>query len=326
MKLGLFTDSLQQPFEEALDWLVQHGFEAVEIGTGNYSPARHCDMEKLLESETARAEFKQAIASRGMILSALNCSGRLLDPNTEQRTQAEDVFFRTITLASKLEIDTVVTLSGGPGEPGGSTYPNWIAHYWPRENVELVRWQWDEVVTPFWTKAGQFAAERGVKIAVEMHPGQSVYNTRTLMKLREIAGENVGANFDPSHLFFQGMDPIRVIRALGEDVIFHVHAKDTRIDPDEMAINGGFDTRGETNVAERAWAYRTVGFGHDAAWWRDFVSALRAVGYNGVLSVEHEDLMMGTEEGIIKSAQFLNPILLRTLPEGTLHWVVSSND
>ena len=326
MKLGIFTDSLQQPFEEALDWLKEHGFEAVELGTGNYSPARHCDLAKLLESETARSELLEAVTRRGMIVSALNCSGKILDPDTTEREKSQVVFYRTVELAEKLGIGTVVTLSGGPGEPGGSKYPNWVAHYWPRESAELVRWQWDEVVTPFWRKAAQFAADRGVKIAIEAHPGQSVYNTRPLLHLRAVAGANVGARFDPRHLFFLGMVPIRVIRALGENCIFLVHAKDTRLDPDEMAINGGFDTRPETSVSERAWAYRTVGYGHDEAWWRDFVSALRGVGYDGVLSVEHEDLMMGSPEGIIKSAQFLNPILLRTLPEGTLHWVVSPDD
>lgn len=324
MKLGLFTDSLQLSFTELLDWLVDHGFESLELGTGNYSPARHCDITTLLSDEASRRAFKSAIKSRGLQLSALNCSGKLLDPQTALREKSEGVFFNTIELAAALGIDTVVTLAGCPGESDGSAYPNWVAHYWPRESVSLHRWQWEEVVTPFWKKAARFAAERSVKIAIEMHPAQVVYNTRTLLRLREIAGPNVGANFDPSHLFFQGMDPIRVIRALGPDVIYHVHAKDARLDPYEMAINGGFDLRPETLVSQRAWAYRTVGFGHNESWWRDFVSALRGVGYDGTLSIEHEDLLMGAQEGIIKSAEFLKPILLRTLPEGDLHWVRSS--
>ena len=324
MKLGLFTDSLQASFTEALDWLVDNGFEALELGTGNYSPARHCDMQTLLNDETARKTFKNAIESRGLTLSALNCSGRLLDPQPDLRKKSEAVFFSTVELANQLGVDTVVTLAGCPGESEHGAYPNWIAHYWPRESIALHRWQWETVVAPFWTKAAQFAADHGVNIAIEMHPAQVVYNTRSLLRLREIAGPNLGANFDPSHLFFQGMDPIRVIRALGKNTIFHVHAKDARLDPDEMALNGGFDLRDETYVSERAWAYRTVGFGHGEAWWRDFVSALRAVGYDGVLSIEHEDLLMGAREGIIKSAEFLTPILLRTLPEGDLHWVASS--
>jgi sugar phosphate isomerase/epimerase len=321
MKLGLFTDSLPYSFNDALDWVVANGFEAVELGTGNYSPARHCDMQKLLDDESARTEFKRSIESRGLTLSALNCSGRLLDPQPDHRQKAEEVFYRTIELAGKLDVDTVVTLAGCPGEPGGSSYPNWIAHHWPRETGELYRRQWEELVTPFWMKAARFAADHGVRIAIEMHPAQIVYNTHTLLRLREIVGPNLGANFDPSHLFFQGMDPIRVICALGENIIFHVHAKDTRLNPDEIAINGGLDPRPEIPIAKRPWAYRTVGFGHGESWWRDFVSALRAVGYDGVLSVEHEDLLMGAPEGIIKSAEFLKPILLRTLPEGAAHWV-----
>ncbi len=325
MKLGLFTDSLQVPFAQALDWVIENGFDAVELGTGNYSPARHCELETLLKDENARAKFKDALASRGLMLSALNCSGRILDPQMDQREKAQAVFFQTIELARKLDVNTVVSLAGCPGEPGGSTYPNWIAHYWPCELSELYRWQWDEEVSPFWTKAAQFAADHGVRIAIEMHPAQVAYNTSTLLRLREIAGPNLGANFDPSHLFFQGMDPIRVIRALGPNVIFHVHAKDARMDPDEMAINGGFDSRGEKQITERAWAYRTVGFGHTEAWWRDFVCALRAVGYDGVLSIEHEDLMMSATEGIIKSVEFLKPILLRTKPEEDLPWVVTDS-
>jgi len=177
------------------------------------------------------------------------------------------------------------------------------------------RWQWDEVITPFWTAAGQKAADLGVRVAIEMHPGQAVYNTATLLRLRQIAGPALGANLDPSHLFYQGMDPHLVVRALGPGFVFHVHAKDTVLDPYETARTGGIDMRPMGLVTERPWAYRTVGFGHDALWWRGFVSALRAEGFDGVLSIEHEDPMMGGREGIQKSIEFLAPIVLRTTAE-----------
>ncbi len=320
MKIGLVMDSLQAPFAESLDWVAEQGIDAVEIGTGGFSPARFCDLNMLLNDGKARDEFKAAIEERGLTLSALNCNSNPLDPDPERGPEAQDVYFKTVELAARIGIDTIVTMSGCPGSPDGGTYPNWVSHFWQPEFREIARWQWDEVLTPFWEKAGQFAADRGIKVAIEMHPGQCVYNTSTLLRLQQIVGPQLGANLDPSHLFYQGMDPHLVIRSLGENSIFHVHAKDARIDPYETALNGVIDLRDETQMSERSWFYRTLGFGHGERWWRDFVSALRAVGYDGVLSIEHEDLMMSTAEGVTKSVEFLKPIIMRTQAEGTVHW------
>lgn len=319
MKIGLFTDVLHDlSFAEALDWAAGQGIEAVEIGTGNFSSAPHCDVDRLLDDADARASFKDAIESRGLTLSALNCNGNLLDPHPARGKTSQGTFFKTVEAANRLGLDTIVTMSGCPGEPTGGEYPNWVTCSWQREFAELGEEQWAEVIEPFWKKAGRFAADRGVKIAIEMHPGQSVYNTRSLLRLRDVAGPGIGANLDPSHLFWQGMDPLVVVRALGRNGVFHVHAKDTRIDPQEMALNGGLDTRPTSMVGERSWAFRTVGYGHGAAWWRDFVSTLRLMGYDGVLSIEHEDRLMGSREGIVKSVEFLRPIVLKTTAE---EWV-----
>jgi sugar phosphate isomerase/epimerase len=130
--------------------------------------------------------------------------------------------------------------------------------------------------------------------------------------LRDLVGPHLGANLDPSHLFWQGMDPLVVIRALGAGGVYHVHAKDTRIDPQEMALNGGLETR---PAGQRSWAFRTVGYGHGEAWWRDFVSVLRSAGYDGVLSIEHEDKLIGSREGVVKSVEFLRPLILQTPAE-----------
>ena len=316
MKIGLYTDSLQDlSFEAALDWAVEQGLDALEIGTGNFSPARHCNLDELAASADARARFKAAFEERDLILSALNCNGNLLDPHPERGKTSQDVFFKTVEVASQLGLDTVVTMSGCPGDFGNGVYPNWVTGNWQPEFYELYERQWEEVITPFWKEAGQFAGDHGIKIAIEMHPGQSVYNTRTLLRLREIAGPSVGANFDPSHLFYQGMDPFMVIRTLGEGVIFHAHAKDTRLDPYKMAINGGLDPYPMTEVDKRTWVYRTLGYGHDEKWWRDFVSELRSIGYDGVLSIEHEDRLMNSREGIAKSIQFLKGIVWDTPAE-----------
>lgn len=316
MKVGLFTDSLgKMSFGEALDWVAAEGIEAVEIGTGNFSSAPHCDLDGLLDDADERARFLAAIESRGLVLSALNCNGNLLDPEPKRREQAQAVFYKTVQVASKLGLDTIVTMSGCPGDLDGGKYPNWVTCTWQREFVELVERQWDEVIEPFWQEAGQFVVDHGVKVAIEMHPGQSAYNTRTLLRLREAAGghEVLGANLDPSHLFFQNMDPSVVVRALGENGIFHVHAKDTRINAQEMALNGSLDTRPMGRPGERSWEYVTLGYGHGQGFWRSFVAALRMEGFDGVLSVEHEDPLMSWQEGIRKSVSFLQPVVLRSV-------------
>jgi sugar phosphate isomerase/epimerase len=206
-------------------------------------------------------------------------------------------------------------MSGCPGDPDGGTYPNWV----PYPNTPLVEWQWENAVEPFWAEAGKFAADHGVKIAIELAATQVAYNTNTLRRLRQVAGPALGVNFDPSHLFYQGMDPLAVVRALGGELIFHAHAKDTRLQPHVMALNSGFDPRPMGQIAARPWAFRTVGYGHGAEWWADFISTLRMAGYDGTLSLEHEDRLIGVREGIVKGAEFLKPLLLRTEPEAGPH-------
>lgn len=316
MRIGLFTDSLDDlTFEQALDWVVSHGGEAVEIGTGNFSAAPHCELSALIQSQETRRRFLKAISQRGLVLSALNCNGNLLDPHQARGQLAKKVFHDTLEAANLLEIDTVVTMSGCPGDLAGGDYPNWVTCAWQPQYAELVERQWEEVLTPFWISASERASELGVRVAIEMHPGQAVYNTRTLKRLSSIAGPKVvGANLDPSHLFFQGMDPLVVVRALGEGAVFHVHAKDTRINPQELALNGSLDTRPMTQPGVRSWEYVTLGFGHGELFWRNFLSTLRVMGYDGVLSIEHEDLLMSPREGIEKSIAFLQRLTPRTNP------------
>ena len=322
MKIGLFTDGLPDlDFPTALDWVVEHDIEAVEFSTGGFSNTPHCNTQEMLSSQDARSAFMEAISSRGLTLSALNCNANLLDPHPERRKLMQDGLRDTIELANLLGLDTVVTMSGCPGGPDGGTYPNWVTHPWQPEFSDLLKWQWEEEITPYWKELGAHAKDKGVKIAIEMHPGQAVYNTRTLLQLRDIVGPHLGANLDPSHLFYQGMDPHLVIRRLGKDFVFHVHAKDTRVDPYETALTGGLDMRPMENVNERSWAYRTLGFGHEEIWWRDFVTALREVGYDGSLSIEHEDTVMSAKEGIEKSVEFLKPLVLRTQPEEHPPWM-----
>lgn len=316
MKIGLFTDSLgDRGFEAALDWAAEAGIEAVEIGTGNFSTAPHCDLQELLSSQEARRAFLSAMESRGLALSALNCNGNPLDPHPERRARSQQVLSDTLKAAAELGLQTIVTMSGCPGDLGGGSYPNWVTCMWQPEYVELVERQWEEQIRPYWEATAERARKLKVRIAIEMHPGQAAYNTRSLQRLRSIGGEDViGANLDPSHLFFQNMVPEVVVRALGEGAVFHVHAKDTKIHAQEMQLNGSLDTRPMRTPGERSWEYVTLGYGHDELFWRDFVTTLRVMNYDGALSIEHEDTLMSPEEGIQKSVALLRDVMPRTSP------------
>ena len=307
MKIGLFTDGLMHlSFEDALRTAAELGVQAVEIGTGNFSPAPHCDLSRLLASEASRRSFLDTITSHGLHLSALNCSGNPLHPNMRVAQQAAEVTRKTLQLAGLLGVERVVCMSGCPGTPGGGQHPNWVVAAWPEDFVELLEWQWLERVIPFWSEMTEVAGNHGVrKLCFELHPGMCVYNPSSFRRLRESVGPAVAANLDPSHFFFQGMDPLAVIRVLGGD-IGHVHAKDARIDLHNLSVQGSLDLQPGKPVRDLVWAYRTLGYGHGEDFWANFVSALRAIGYDGVLSIEHEDPLMDAEEAIARAVDLLN--------------------
>ena len=217
-------------------------------------------------------------------------------------------------------MDTVVTFSGCPGDQENAKYPNWVVCPWPNDFSEILEWQWNEVLIPYWTKTVAFAKEHGVdKIAFELHPGFCVYNTESMLKIRKAVGPELGANFDPSHLIWQGMDPVACIRALG-DAIFHFHAKDTKIDKYNTAVNGVLDTKPYADEIHRSWIFRSVGYGNDYAYWKDMISNLRMVGYDYAISIEHEDSLMSQDEGLSKAVDFLKNVLI-TQNTGDMWWV-----
>jgi sugar phosphate isomerase/epimerase len=310
MKLGLLTAPLADlPFEDMLDTVAGMGLDAIEV---HVRITNHCPLDELLRSKTARSRWLGALEERGLILSSLSAHGNPLHPDAETAKADHQMLRKAIRLAEKLGVGRVNAFSGCPGEPGGSV-PNWVTCPWPPEFLELVTWQWEKKVIPYWTKTAKYAAQRDVKIGFEMHPGFVVYNPETLLRLRKACGENLGANFDPSHLFWQGIDPIEAVRAL-EGCIWHVHAKDCRLDPANVRTNGVLDTKHYRHEARRAWIFRTVGYGHGEDFWRNFVSTLRLVGYDHVLSIEHEDSLLSAAEGLRKAAEFLKPIILREPP------------
>ncbi len=319
MRLGVFTPLLSHlPLEDALATLKSLQIDTVELGTGNYPGDAHCKLS-MLEDASVLKEFQQKLKDHGISISALSCHGNALHPQQALAEKAREVSRKTILLAERLGVSTVVDFSGCPGDSHSAQSPNWVTCPWPPEYLDLLRWQWDEVVTPYWTQHAKFAADHGVKIAIEMHPGFVVYSPETLLRLRTIAGPSIGCNYDPSHMFWQGIDPIAAVRLLGE-AIFHVHAKDTQMYSANLSLTGVLDTKPYTDERNRGWIFRTCGYGHGAEWWKEFVSTLRMYGYDGALSIEHEDSLLSAGEGLARATHFLSAVILTEKPAGAW-WV-----
>jgi len=313
MRIGVFTPLLSQlSIDDVMKKLKSLGVTTFELGTGNYPGDPHCKLS-LLESKTALKEFKQKLDDNGFTISALSSHGNPLHPNPAVAKKYQEVSRKTILLAEKLEVPVVIDFSGCPGDSDKAKYPNWVTCPWPPEYLDLLAWQWDRKVTPYWKKHGKFAADHGVKVAVEMHPGFVAYSPETMLRLREVAGPSVGCNYDPSHMFWQGIDPIAAVRVL-DDCIYHVHAKDTQIYERNLPKTGVLDTKLYTDERNRGWIFRTCGYGHGAEWWSEFISTLRMFNYDYVLSVEHEDTLMSPEEGLTKAVRFLDALVIRDKP------------
>jgi sugar phosphate isomerase/epimerase len=310
MKLGLFTALLSQlSLDDAVRKIKPLGIEAVELATGNYGTPAHVKLE-WLDSPATLKDFKQKLDDQGITISGLGCGGNLLHPDKQIGESHSETNRRTVLLAEKLGVPNVIDFSGCPGDSENSKYPNFVSVAWPPDYPAVLKWQWEEKALPFWKQRAAFARDHGVRIALEMHPGFLVYSPETLLRLRAEAGPNLGCNFDPSHLFWQGIDPCLAVRALG-DAIFHVHAKDTRIYDATARLNGVLDTKSYREESKRSWLFRTVGYGHDSDFWTDFISTLAMVGYEGVISIEHEDSLMSVESGLEKAASFLRQILIK---------------
>ena len=313
MRVGVFTALLAQlSLDNVLKKLTSLHIDTVELGTGNYPGDPHCKLS-MLDNRAELDEFKQKLNDQGFTISALSCHGNPLHPDPARAKHDQEVSRKTIRLAEKLGVPVVVDFSGCPGDSARSKWPNWVTCPWPPDYLEILQWQWDKVVAPYWTRQAQFAANHGVKIAIEMHPGFVVYSPETMLKLRSIAGPSIGCNYDPSHMFWQAIDPIAAIRVLG-DAIFHVHAKDAQIYERNLPLSGVLDTKPYTDERHRAWIFRTCGYGHGEGWWREFASTLRMFGYDYTLSIEHEDSLLSAEEGLTKAAAFLNGIVMKEQP------------
>lgn len=308
------------PFEKSLEKLEALGVDTLEIGAGGYPGKAHCDPAVLLADQKALKDFTRTLEKHHMSIAALACHGNPVHPDRETAKMYDRDFKNAVLLAEVLGVDTIVGFSGCPGDSESSIRPNWVTCSWPPDYMETLEWQWNEVLIPYWKETAEFAASHGIKkIAFEMHPGFCVYNPSTLLRLREAVGDIIGANFDPSHLIWQQIDPVAAIRKL-KGAIYHFHAKDTKIDKYNTAVNGVLDTGHYSNESGRSWIFRTVGYGHDAQYWRDMISELRLAGYDGAISIEHEDSLMSIDEGLEKAVEFLRASLIGQPKPGSISW------
>ncbi len=316
MKLGVMSNSLAQlGWDRALDTCRQMGLDAIELGAGAFARSTLVNAEEALASSTLRQKIKDDVARHGLVISALSCHGNAVHPDPDVARRHDQAHDTAVRLAPLLGVDVVCTFSGCPGGSPNDRTPNWVTCAWPPEYPKILEYQWNDVLLPFWAKKAEQARDEGVRIAIEAHPGFCVYNPETLLKLRAAAGDVIGANLDPSHFFWQGIDPVEATRVLGDvGAVFHVHAKDTGLDRRNMAVNGGLDVKSYGDLHGRSWVFRTCGYGHGDEFWKPFVSMLRCKGYDGVLSIEHEDSYMSLHEGLTKALTYLRGVLIREQP------------
>jgi sugar phosphate isomerase/epimerase len=306
MKIGMVSDSLGHlPRDEMLGKAAAMGVEGIELNACNWTSAPHMDLKALLNSASERKALKAALDQRNLDLIAFNANGNQLHP-TEGKRQSDDLY-DTIRLAGEMSVPVVVLMSGLPAGCATDSMPNWIVSSWPPETQAILKYQWEYVALPYWRKLAAHAKSHNVKLAVELHGNQLVYNVPTLLRLRKEIGDVVGANLDPSHLMWMDADPLAAIDALGS-AIHHVHAKDAFINKPVAATTSRLENGSLMNIATRSWSYITLGYGHGESWWRDFCYRLRMAGYDGWLSIEHEDVMLGREEGVAKSVALLKTV------------------
>ena len=318
MKVGVLTVPLgDQPLGEAIDYLDSIGADAIELACGGFVGDEHLPRWKYLDDEDAQARLRDQVTEHDLEVSALATHNNPLHPDDDHAETADTELREAIRLAAQLDVDTVTTFSGLPGGGPNDEVPNWITAPWPTEHEEAHDYQW-EVAEEYWSDLAGFADDHGVNVAIEMHPNMLVYEPTGMERLREATNDRIGANFDPSHLYWQGIDVTTAIRHLG-DAIHHAHAKDTRIYEANARVKGLLDTSPYTDEADRSWLFRSIGYGHGEAHWKDVVSTLRMVGYDGVLSIEHEDSLTSGREGLEKAVDVLDRAVFETEP-GEAYW------
>ena len=294
-----------------LDKVSALGLEAMEIGTGGYPENHHCPLDELIADRAKAKAWQKKFEDKGLRVATLSCHGNPLHPDAAIAKKDNDTFRKTVLLAEMLDVKVIVGFSGCPGGTPQDAQPNWITYRWPPEYAKMQDRKWNEKIIPYWNEQAKYARQHAIKrLALEMHPNFSVYNPRTLMRLREAAGEEIGANCDLSHLFWQGCDPIEVIHFLGKQgAIFHAHMKDTTFYPDNVSrygvLNFAIDKNDLDNASE---TFRAVGYGHSASLWKSVIKAYMDIGYEGILSIENEDPILPGEVGVERAAYVLKNV------------------
>lgn len=310
--IGVFDPVYEKlTLDQMIDKISALGLEAVEIGTGGYPNNIHCPIDDLLADPAKAKAWQKKFTDKNIRVATLSCHGNPLHPNAQHAAKDQDTFRKTVRLAEMLDVKVVVGFSGCPGGSPTDTQPNWITYRWPPEYNEMLQWQWKEKVVPYWKEAAKYARDHGIhRLAFEMHPNFVVYNPRTLIKLREAVGEEIGANCDLSHLFWQGCDPVEVIHLLGKQgMLFHAHMKDTVLYPQNVAKYGVLNFVFEASDLPLASdAFRAVGYGHSASLWKSVIQAYMDVGYEGILSIENEDPILTGEVGVERAAYVLKNV------------------
>lgn len=324
MKLGAYTACLHdRSLAETLKLLQEMGLTSAEINAGGFVPAPHLPIEQILSSATAREDYLGQFAEAGIALTGLNVNGNPLNPDPEVGPKHAEDLRRAITIAGLLGVRRIVAMSGLPAAHEGGRYPSWVVNPWDSQYLDVLDYQWQEVAIPFWKDIDARAREVDVKVCIEMHPHNVVFNPGTMERLAtEINATHVGAEMDPSHLFWQGIDPVAAIERLG-DLVYHAAAKDTRINQQNCRIYGVLDDRFQRVPADQnpvglggrhtlnrwpedaSWEFVAVGRGHGQEFWVPFLQALRAVDPDMAVNIEHEDAEFDQVEGLRLAAENL---------------------
>ncbi|MDR3319331.1 MAG: sugar phosphate isomerase/epimerase [Clostridiales bacterium] len=318
MKLSVFNPVLAAlSLEDTLKYLKSLDVNVLELGCGGYPGTAHADVIELQKSPARTGELKNLFEKYGMEIGALSVHGNCVHPDKKIADTATKELDAAFEVAGRLGVRHIVTFSGCPGDQTSKS-PNWVTCSWPSDFSSLLEWQWNEKLIPFWKEKEKAARQAGVKVCFEMHPGFCVYNPSTLLRLRKATGAGIGANFDPSHLIWQGIDPAEAIKYLGE-AVYYFHAKDTYLNKSEIAVNGVLDQKPYTNEQDRSWIFRTVGYGNGD--FKAMISALRMVGYDHVISIEHEDSLMTPKEGLEKAVAYLKSVIIFDSTKTAAWWV-----
>jgi sugar phosphate isomerase/epimerase len=310
--IGVFDPAFPHlSLDEFIEKCVSMGVEAVEIGTGGYPNSAHCPVKELLEDAGKARAWKKKFEDHNIQVATFSCHGNPVSPDPKMAERDAESFRHTVLLAERLGVSVIVGFSGCPGGSPTDTMPNWVTYRWPPEYGKMLDWQWKERVIPYWKEAAKFAREHGIhKIALEMHPNFVVYNPKTLLQLREAVGEEIGANCDLSHLFWQQCDAVEVIRMLGKQgAIFHAHMKDTTFYKENLDRYGVLNFASEkSDLPQASETFRAVGYGHSAGTWKEIMRAYMEVGYQGIFSVENEDPILSGEVGVERALYVLKNV------------------